>query len=104
MLTAKDMINWFVTKGAESARLVQDTGRTCTLEVVMTREIYERNVEQYLDAENPATGVNPWLGELRGIERIGEESASNQTGRGHVPLHHPHLQILVTMGRIARPL
>lgn len=82
MSTSKEMISWFVLKGAEKARLVQDTGRTCTVEVVMTREVYERNVEQYLDPENPPTGVNVWHGELRGIERIGEESASNQTGRG----------------------
>lgn len=81
MPTAKDMITWFVEKGAEQARLVQDTGRTCTLEVMMTRAAYEESVEAHLD-ETLGPREFSWTGELRGLERIGEEGRSSQTGGG----------------------
>lgn len=86
-LTAKQMISWFVEMGAESARLIQDTPRTLTLEVVMTRNDYESKIEPHLldpdqDARDLPLATLAWAGELRGLERIGEAGASSRTGGG----------------------
>lgn len=84
MLTAKTMITWFIEKGAEKARLINDSPRTCTLEVVMTRNDYTAQVEPHLEEGQPNVPIGQlsWTGELRGIERIGEEGRSSQTGGG----------------------
>lgn len=85
-LTAKQMISWFVEMGAETARLIQDTPRTLTLQVIMSRADYERHVEAHLVTEEfnlvLPLGVLAWEGELRGLERIGEAGAGTRTGGG----------------------
>lgn len=80
-VTGKTMLTKFISYGAESARIVQETARTITVEVVMQRKAYEANVEEHLQPDyHPA--ANNWAGELRGIERIGEAGPGVQTGGG----------------------
>jgi hypothetical protein len=81
-ITGKTMLTFFVENGADKARIIQETARTVTIEVVMTRAAYEGSVERHLQLDAPKI-PGDWTGELRGIEKVGEHNApSVQTGGG----------------------
>jgi hypothetical protein len=87
MITAKKIISLFVSEdgyGAHSARIVQESGRTITLEAVMTRNQYQQYVEKHLDEDYRAdpNESTDWQGEIKGMERQDAPGRSERTGGG----------------------
>lgn len=72
-----ELVSLLLQAGAESVRIVQESGMTITASFVMDRESFARSIEPSCD--NPQSTVKM---ELRGIQKADGERQGNATRRG----------------------
>jgi hypothetical protein len=75
-MTKKELIAHLLVLGAESLRVVQESGMTITVEFEIKRSVYEQAIEPQLDdPEAP-----DFKGELRRIEKVNTTGGAGGSG------------------------